>query len=517
MRSIGEFLMYSIRARLILGVVLLHAVLMGLIVLDMVGRQQRFMEHQVANDSRDLAKTLSLNAMPWLLSNDVAGLNELIGNLKRQNGLNLAVVLDRDGKVLASSDPALVNLVLSDAASAALTEGANARGQAESGHDGLFDAMSAVSIGGRRVGYTRVILDGTPVQRELDAVERGGFAYTFVAIVLGGTVAWLLVRGMTARLAQLSEAMDDVAAGRKGAELADDNGRDEVARLTRDFNRMSRALASQEERQQRLLSRLDRANDELTRLTDISAHHLQEPVRRLVLFAQRLRTLVGPDTGMPEVHSSLDQIEQDGRYLRELLRDIQLYLSAGQAADHSECASAEVALATARHRLADRIAAVGAHIGTARTDRARTVGDGSGAALPTVAMPADRLAEVFTILLDNALKYQPAGQVPDIRLEGEVADGWATLRLRDNGIGVAENQRAKVFQVFYRLHPPSAFPGTGIGLAIARRIVEGCDGTIWLEAAAGGGTVAVLHLPVADPAPPAPGLGAERQLTGQDG
>ncbi len=505
MRNIGHFLLYSIRARLILGVVLLHAVLMGLVVLDMVARQQRFMEHQVANDSRDLAKTLALNAVPWLLNDDLSGLNELIGNLKRQNGLNLALITDRDGKVMASSDPSLSNLMLTDAASIALMDDARAKGGAESRHDGLFDAVGAVTIAGRRIGFTRVILDGTPVQRELDAVEWGGILYTVTAIVAGGLVAWLLVRGMTARLARLSMAMDSVAAGRKGAELADGDGHDEVARLTRDFNRMSRSLAFQEEEQLRLMGRLDRANDELTRLTEISAHHLQEPVRRLVLFSQRLRSLVGPDADGAGMRSSLDQIEQDGRYLRELLRDIQLYLSAGQAAGHSQAASAEVALAAARSRLADRVGASGARI---------EVGDGV-TPLPPVMISPGRLADIFTILLDNALKYQPADQVPEIRLEASGENGWVTLRLTDNGIGIAENQRSKVFQVFYRLHARSAFPGTGIGLSIARRIVEGCDGTIWLEAATGGGTVAAVRLPAAGTAPAAASAVEERSLLAQ--
>ncbi len=485
MHTLHPFALHSIRARLILGVILLHAVLMGLIVVDMVGRQQRFMEHQVADDSRDLAKTLALNAVPWLLSDDVSGLDELIGNLKRQNGLNLALIMDRDGKVLASSDPTLVNLRLEDAASTALLRGADAGGVAESRHDGLFDAVSTVGSDGRRIGYTRVILDASPVQRELDAVERGGIAYTATAIVLGGVVAWLLVRRMTSRLAQLSTAMDAVAAGRTGAELTDTGGNDEVARLTRDFNRMSRALASQGEEQHRLLNRLDRANDELTRLTEISAHHLQEPVRRLVLFSQRLRSLAGPDAGGPEMRSSLDQIEQDGRTLRELMRDIQLYLAAGEAADPLATASAETALATARRRLAQPIAASGARI------------EVGGEPLPAVAMSPDRLAELFTILLDNALKYQPPGQVPEIRLDGAAEAGTVTLRLGDNGIGIAENQRARVFQVFYRLHVAGEFPGTGIGLAIARRIAEAADGTIWLEAGARGGTVAALRLPAA--------------------
>lgn len=479
------FTLHSIRARLILGVVLLHAVLMGLIVVDMIGRQQRFMEHQVANDSRDLAKTLSLNAVPWLLSNDVSGLNELIGNLKRQSGLNLALIMDRDGKVLASSDPSLFNLRLDDAASAALVAAATTQGLAESRHDGLFDAVSTATIDGRRIGYTRVILDATPVQRELDAVERGGIGYTAAAIVLGGLVAWLLVRRMTSRLAQLSTAMDSVAAGRTGAELSDTEGNDEVARLTRDFNRMSRALATQGREQHRLLNRLDRANDELTRLTEISAHHLQEPVRRLVLFSQRLRALAGPDAGGPEVQSSLDQIERDGRYLRELMRDIQLYLAAGEAADPLASASAEAALATARRRLAKPIAASGARIEVV------------GPPLPPAAISTERLAEIFTILLDNALKYQPPGRVPEIRLDGAAANGAVTLRLSDNGIGIAESQRASVFQVFYRLHVAEDFPGTGIGLAIARRIAEAAEGTIWLEANKGGGTVAALRLPAA--------------------
>jgi len=241
-----DFLVHSIRGRVIAGVVVLHAVLMGLVVADMVDRQQEFMQHQLSSQGKSLARTLAINAPSWLISNDVNGMGELVDSLKSSPNLQLALILDSQGKVRASTDPSLFNLVLDDAATRALLKGESPY---QIWHDGLVDSAADIVAGGHVVGHARVILDATPVRAELDAVTRKGIAYTIFAILFGGVVAWLVVRTMTERLARLSAAADKIAAGDLTLVLAADPGRDEVARLARDFAQMVTALA--EDRRQR--------------------------------------------------------------------------------------------------------------------------------------------------------------------------------------------------------------------------------------------------------------------------
>jgi len=240
-----NFLFHSLKGRIIGTVLLLHAVLMGLVVADMVTRQQGFMEKQLAHESQTLAHTLSVNAPSWLLSHDVNALSELVSSLKSVKHLNLALILDTHGKVLASTDSALFNVTFSDSPSTKLLAPLLAdptRTEYQLLHDGLIDSISAITSDGKRIGYTRVILDAAPMQIELNAVTHKGIAYTLIAIVLGSLIAWLVVRKVTYRLNMLSDAADSIAAGDLAISLPNHAGRDEVARLTRDFNQMALAL-----------------------------------------------------------------------------------------------------------------------------------------------------------------------------------------------------------------------------------------------------------------------------------
>lgn len=243
--GLTNFFFYSIKGRIIGTVLLLHAVLMGLVVVDMVTRQQDFMEKQLAHESQTLAHTLSVNSPSWLLSHDINALSELVSSLKSVKHLNLALILDTHGKVLAATDSALFNVTLSDSFSAKLLAPLLAdptRTEFQLVHDSLIDSISAISSNGKRIGFTRVILDAAPMQIELNAVTHKGVIYTLVAITLGGLIAWLVVRKMTYRLNMLSNAADSISAGDLDIALPDHEGRDEVARLARDFSQMALAL-----------------------------------------------------------------------------------------------------------------------------------------------------------------------------------------------------------------------------------------------------------------------------------
>ena len=244
-KQLQNFIFHSLKGRIIGTVLLLHAVLMGLVVTDMVTRQQGFMESQLVHESQTLAHTLAVNAPSWLLSRDVNALGEMVSSLKTVKPLNLALILDIHGKVLASTTPTLFNMTLSDSASttllAALLDDPD-RIEYLLLHDGLVDSISVISSNGKRIGFARVILDTAPIQAELDAVTHKGIIYTLFAIALGGLIAWLVIRKVTHRLNILSNAADSIAAGDLEITLPDYAGRDEVSRLARDFSQMLSAL-----------------------------------------------------------------------------------------------------------------------------------------------------------------------------------------------------------------------------------------------------------------------------------
>lgn len=227
------------------GVVLLHALLMSLVVADMVARQRQFMQNQLSRQGESLAQTLAVNAPSWLLSNDVTGLDELVDSLASAPNLKMALILDRDSRVRASTDPALFNLRLTDPVSRRLIEGDTR----QLWHEDLVDSVAVILSNGRAIGYARVIIDAAPVQAELHAIINKGIGYLAFAILLGGLVAWLVVHGMTARLARLSAAADRIAAGDLDELAAEDAGRDEVSHLAVDFDKMRAALRQQRQLQ----------------------------------------------------------------------------------------------------------------------------------------------------------------------------------------------------------------------------------------------------------------------------
>jgi signal transduction histidine kinase len=107
------------------------------------------------------------------------------------------------------------------------------------------------------------------------------------------------------------------------------------------------------------------------------------------------------------------------------------------------------------------------------------------------------LIRLFQNLIGNALKYRAPDRPPRIRVAWRQEEGEWGVSVTDNGIGIAPEFRRDVFKIFRRLHTASQYEGTGIGLAICQKIVKHHGGRIWVEDAAGGGSVFVFTMPAA--------------------
>lgn len=310
--------LYSVRGRIIAGVLLLHAVLMSVVVWDMTRHQHDFMQAQLANQGAGLARTLAVNAPSWLIANDINGLEELVESLKSTPSLQLALILDRDGKVRASTDTRLFNLVLDDAPSRTLI-GAPPDAR-QIWHDGMIDSLAVIMSGDHAIGYTRVILNAAPAQAELDRITRNGVYYILFAIAFGGLVAWLVVRTMTYRLERLSQAADRIAAGDLDVVLGNDTGRDEVARLTRDFNQMAQALAQDRTERERaeaaLFAEKERAQVTLASIGDaVVTTDTAGRVQFLNAVAEQL-------TGWPQAEAAGQPLDKVFHIISEVTREI---------------------------------------------------------------------------------------------------------------------------------------------------------------------------------------------------
>lgn len=241
----------------------------------------------------------------------------------------------------------------------------------------------------------------------------------------------------------------------------------------------AKLVAAAKAHERTLELRVAQRTADLQRLAEVTAHHLQEPARRVASYAGRLRSQLAGRIDDEEVQVSLDFLGQQAGRLQELLRDVELYLAADQPRGKVECCSVEQTLADLLTQLAEPIARAGARV---------NVGP-----LPDAVIDAPRLKDIFRVAIENALRHGRGDQALRIDISGEQSGASVRYEISDNGPGVEEAYRARVFRVFERLS--SGGEGTGVGLAILRRIAESTGGHAWLEETPGGGCRLVLELP----------------------
>jgi signal transduction histidine kinase len=121
--------------------------------------------------------------------------------------------------------------------------------------------------------------------------------------------------------------------------------------------------------------------------------------------------------------------------------------------------------------------------------------------LPAVAADPGQLRQVLENLVENAIKYSPDGGVVELALDRE--NSRVRFRVRDQGLGIPDDEQRRVFEKFYRLDPnmTRGIGGTGLGLYICRELVRMMDGRIWVDSRPGEGSTFSVEIPVAEPAP----------------
>lgn len=246
------------------------------------------------------------------------------------------------------------------------------------------------------------------------------------------------------------------------------------------YNSRKRRQLQQE--RERLVGELQARNTELGRLGEAMAHHFQEPVRRLVSFAQRLQnksSLVQD----PDGRASLNFIHTQSLRLSTLVRDVQRYLELDQLKLEDEPTDSAKVLTRAIEAT-----------GLSQQPVCQIV---IAPKLPNVTFSSKRLLAIFVILLDNAWRYRRPEVELRIEISAQVANQRAGFRFADNGSGIAPEYREQVFGLFNRLVPNSdSSPGTGMGLALLRKSIQHGGGSVHIEDGIAGGTCFVFDLPV---------------------
>lgn len=211
---------------------------------------------------------------------------------------------------------------------------------------------------------------------------------------------------------------------------------------------------------------LEQSNLDLQQFAYVASHDLQTPLRAVAGFAQFLKEDYS-DTLDEEGNEYIRQIVAAAFRMQNLIQDLLAYSRVETRAKPFEPV-----------RLNDIVDEVTGMLSAEPEHRAARITRGS---LPTVDGDETQLRQLFQNLIGNGLKYCTTN--PEIRVAAEqIRDEWL-ISVSDNGIGIAEKQRERIFDIFSRLHTEREYPGTGIGLSICRKVVQRHGGRIWVESA----------------------------------
>jgi PAS domain S-box-containing protein len=237
-----------------------------------------------------------------------------------------------------------------------------------------------------------------------------------------------------------------------------------------------------EEKLRELAENLKRSNEDLERFAFISSHDLQEPLRTMVTFSQLLdRRYTGKLD--PDADEYLHYIVNAGKRMQNLVQDLLEY-SRINTKGGDFCSTVTTAV------LEDALTFVHAK---AEENRATITYD----PLPAVTADPTQLRQVFSNLISNAIKFGKPGVPPVIHISAKKQDGMVQVSVADNGIGIEPQYYDRIFVIFQRLHGMDAYEGTGIGLAIVKRIIDRHGGRIWVESEPGKGSTFHFTVPAA--------------------
>ncbi len=226
--------------------------------------------------------------------------------------------------------------------------------------------------------------------------------------------------------------------------------------------------------------RLEKSNRELTDFASIAAHDLQEPLRKIQTFGDRLNTRFAneiPDEG----RDYLSRMLTSANRMRKLIDDLLTYSRVSTQAKPFEPTDLNQIVADVLSDLELRIEQVGGKVEVQK--------------LPQIDADPSQMRQLFQNLIANALKFHQKGIAPVVTVRARLEKGVCFVSIQDNGIGFDEKYLDRIFTIFQRLHGRQEYEGTGVGLAVCRRIVERHGGSITAKSIPGSGACFTVSLP----------------------
>jgi signal transduction histidine kinase len=324
-------------------------------------------------------------------------------------------------------------------------------------------------------------LDGAATTTNIVLIAiAAGFALIIAALAVG------LRRAAIRPISRLAEEVRTVSRG-DFEHPVEQSGPREVRELGADVNSMRErilqelsALKVAHDELDKRSTELERSNAELEQFAYIASHDLQEPLRKVASFCQLLERRYKRQ--LDERADQYIAFAVDGaKRMQILINDLLAFSRVGRVVREHVVVSCDAVLEQALTNLAYTIEQTGA---TVEADP-----------LPEVSAEVPLLTTVFQNLIGNALKFR-GDETPHVRVTVRRDGDFWEFCVADNGIGIDEEYAERIFVIFQRLHNKADYPGTGIGLAMCRKIVEYHGGRIWLDTTVESGSRFCFTLPV---------------------
>ena len=469
-----------LRTKLSLFACALVLVATGSSVALIVQRERKGIAEVAFREARQVTVSLSAALYDDLYRLDLRALERTLKVARTNPNIKQSYLADLNGAVLVDGTGSneMRDQKLSDDFSLQVLRAQDWLGRIES--NVIRVGGPVVGLDGTRLGFLQIRYSLEQAESDFHAALNTTAQASLIGLGLSILLSFILGSRLTRPIFVLVEACRKIGGGQLDTRLSLNTG-DEMDILARTINQMAGDLSASHTALQRKAQELTRSNEDLQQFAYVASHDLQEPLRMITsyttLLAKRYKGKLDKDA------DEFIGFAVDGaKRMQGLILALLSYSRVGTKGKEFAPADCQSVLSTTLQSLAVAISESGAQI--------------SHDPLPTVRADAGQLGQLFQNLIGNAIKYRN-GNAPQVHVSCTRQAGDWLFGVKDNGIGIDPQYAERVFVIFQRLHTRDDYAGTGIGLAVCKKIVDRHGGKIWLESELGKGATFYFTLPAA--------------------